>query len=442
MPRINIPLNNIGRFTTSNRRKRFGFGSLLITLFVGIIFTVAGFTLFRGNQVDDNWVTIQGEVVDIETSASQEGSTMHRPVVGYSVDGEEYTIASGSSTAARPSLGEAREVAYNPDNPEEAVIPSATMFWLTIAFMLLGVGMIIGAPIGFILSRKRTKDISSLKETGQKVDGVVVDIQAFGGSRTNRRRSRMGNSRISTGLASSSRGSYRVVVATPDQNGNTKQYVSDSMEGLGGIAMLNFQQNPIPVSVYIDPSNPDNYYVDIEALPSLTPQRITEMFQSAVGGQQQQSQSAQPPTTMQAAAQSPVPPQSPQQNNQPAAPLAQPNQQSAAQQPATAFPPQQPTPAQPIQQNNQATINPIESAQQPATNQQPAPVLSPPQPTSQETPVAENIQQPQQMPQLNQQPIAQQTAQPQVGLVNGENTPQTVQPQQPTTTPNNETRNN
>lgn len=356
MARLNIPLNNFGRFTTSNRRKRFGFGSLLITLFVGIIFTVAGFTLFRSNQVDDDWVTIEGEIVDIETSTSQEGSTMHRPIVGYGVDGEEYTVASGSSTASRPSLGESKEVSYNPSNPEEAVIASNTMFWLTILFMVLGVAMVIGAPIGFILSRKRTKVITSLKQTGKKVDGVVVDIQSSVSTNVNRRRNRIGNSRISTGLAGSSNNSYRVVVAATDQNGNTKQYVSDSMEGLGGIAMMNFQQNPIPVSVYIDSANPDNYYVDIESLPSLTPQRITDMFQSAVGAQQQQSQANQPPGTMQAA-------------------------------------PQQPAPAQPLQQNNQPSFNPSQQGQQPMVNQQSATGFTQSQPPNQSnTPAPVNVQ--------------------------------------------------
>ena len=369
MAGFTIPINNFRRFNTSNQRKRFGFGSLFLMIFVGIAFSIGGFTLFRSNQVDENWVTIEGEIVDIETSTSQEGSTMHRPIVGYSVDGEEYTIASGSSTAARPSLGETREVSYNPNNPEEATIPSNTMFWLTILFMVLGAGMIIGAPIGFFLSRKRTKNISSLKQTGQKVDGIVVDIQSFGNTSINRRRNRIGNSRISTGLAGSSNSNYRVVVAATDQNGNTKQYVSDSMEGLGGIAMLNFQQNPIPVSVYIDTANPDNYYVDIESLPSLTPQRITEMFQSAVGAQQQQSQMNQPPTTMQAA-------------------------------------PQQPTTQSP--QQNQPTINPAQQAQQPITDQQPATGFTQPQPTNplNSTTAPENIQSvtPPQQPQNTIQP--------------------------------------
>jgi hypothetical protein len=38
---------------------------------------------------------------------------------------------------------------------------------------------------------------------------------------------------------------------------------------------------PLTINIYIDPMNPEKYYVDIEDIPDLTPERVMELMQAA-----------------------------------------------------------------------------------------------------------------------------------------------------------------
>ncbi len=261
---LNYNVLNIG---FKIKRKKFGIGELIFLVLFGGAFTGAGFLAINGLKVDFGWARTYGEVVSSSSKIS-DGSTTHTPVVRYSVDGQEYWITSSISSGFAPTIGEKREVAYNPDQPNQAKIVEGigTMWWLWL-FPISGVIILVIAPISFILSLRRSSTINNLVQKGMKLQGILSDIQSSGNNN----------------------GSYKIIVSAPDSTGTVHNYISDSLDGVAGLSLTNFQNNPIPIDVYIDPANPQNYYVDISGIPNLTPQRISELIQSAIKGKQPKS---------------------------------------------------------------------------------------------------------------------------------------------------------
>ncbi len=246
------------------KRQKFGFGSMLFLMLFGVVFAGAGGFLYKSMQIDPAWTRAQGKVVDVSSSIS-DGSTLHTPVIEYATNGRNYRVTGNSSSSAYPTIGGAREVAYNPARPDQAKAvegPGSKLFVLL--FVVLGSGIFLLAPYLFVRSLKRSRHIDNLVQTGHKLQGVIVDVQSQG----------------------SNNNGYKIVVAATDNSGMVQNYVSDNMAGIGALAMADFKTSPIPIDVYIDTMNPQNYYVDISDIPNLTPQRISELVKSAFNGQQ------------------------------------------------------------------------------------------------------------------------------------------------------------
>ncbi len=242
------------------KRQKFGIGSLIITLLIGIVFSAVGVLGFQGSQIDPSWVETEGRVTDV-SSRIRDGSTEYTPVYAYTVDGVEYQIGSNTSSSFRPIVGSTGGIVYNPSNPAEAKTASSTgQTLLFLIFPVVGVALVVYAISAFLKSLKRSSQIGGLQQSGQKIQGVITDIQSTGGSNNQ---------------------SYKIVVSAVDSTGTARTYMSDGLTGIGGLAMADFRTNPIPIDVIIDPSDQSNYYVDVSGVPSITPQRIQELIQSA-----------------------------------------------------------------------------------------------------------------------------------------------------------------
>lgn len=241
------------------KRQKFGIGSLILLLLFGAVFTGVGFFALNGTAIDAEWQRIPGEIIDVKSGIS-DSSTTYSAVVKYSVNGEDYRIISSFGSSFAPTIGEKREVVYNPSQPTQAkVVEDASTTWWLWIFPIVGIVILISAPVSFIRSLLRSREIRRLTQTGQKLQGVMTDLQP---TSTNNR-------------------SSKIVVSAVDMTGTTQSYLSDPISGIGGLAMADFQTNPIAIDVYVDPLNPKNYYVDISDVPGLTPQRINELLQSA-----------------------------------------------------------------------------------------------------------------------------------------------------------------
>lgn len=96
-------------------------------------------------------------------------------------------------------------------------------------------------------------------QNGQQLQGVLVNINSSG---------------------SGSGSSYRIEVSAVDPSGAVQNYLSDHLTGIGGLAMMDFRNTPIPIDVFVDPLDHRNYYVDVADIPNLTPERIMELLKS------------------------------------------------------------------------------------------------------------------------------------------------------------------
>ena len=90
------------------------------------------------------------------------------------------------------------------------------------------------------------------------------------------------------------------MVSPTYSRGKDQKYKSDSLTGIGGLAMADFRTNPIPIDVFIDPSNPAEYYVDVSDVPNLTPERIATLIKNAAAqvGIMSNNQPIQPSSTV------------------------------------------------------------------------------------------------------------------------------------------------
>lgn len=276
---MNIPLNNFGNSPFKTKRQGFGLGSLIAMIFIGAAFTAVGFIIYQSTIIDKNWTRVQGEIVDV-TSSINDGSTTYTPIIKYEVNGQSYRAAGSNGSSSYPNIGSMREVAYNPDRPDQSkAVGGAGSKIFILLFPAIGVLLLILAPFSFIKSLKRSGKIKDLTQTGQKLSGVLVDILSTGGGNNN---------------------TYKIVVAATDNTGTVQNYTSDNVNGAADLAMADFRNNPIPIDVYVDPTNQQNYYVDISDIPNLTPQRIGELIKSAISTSQPTSiiQNAAPTQTL------------------------------------------------------------------------------------------------------------------------------------------------
>jgi uncharacterized membrane protein len=169
---------------------------------------------------------------------------------------------------------------------------------------IVGAVIVVAAVIGFVFSRKRTANIEKLIASGKKVTGVVVGVQMIDNGMVRHQddingRGMMGNrmGNVNTmgingvnipmgGMqgfdAMADNATYRVTVAADDGTGAVRNYQSDAVRGLSALAVQNFKTTPVPVDVYIDPTNPKNYYVNVSDLPNLTTEKIAELVKQAV----------------------------------------------------------------------------------------------------------------------------------------------------------------
>lgn len=106
-------------------------------------------------------------------------------------------------------------------------------------------------------------------QTGQKLQGVIVDIMLDNSHNSGSTGMNVANTR------------YKIVVAASRSNGSVENYVSDSLSGIAGLAMADFKSHPIPIDVYIDPIDSTKYYVDISEIPNLSAERITSLIGAA-----------------------------------------------------------------------------------------------------------------------------------------------------------------
>lgn len=252
----------------------FGLPSLLLMIAVGIVAILVGLYIISSSKIDPSWTRVEGSVVDYQRKDVRRSRTngdasrdyddeTYYPIVQYEVNGQNYTVKSSLGSSTQPMLREKRTVAYESGSPKNAKLEdSAGTQMLYYLIPVVGAAVIIASVVWYIGAKKRQGVVKGLKQTGYKTTGVIVDIMSQ-----------------NHGAGTNASG-YKITVSAVNQAGSTSNYISDEVYSIGGLAMVDLAANPVPIDVYIDTANPENYYVDIEDIPNLTPQRIADMLKS------------------------------------------------------------------------------------------------------------------------------------------------------------------
>lgn len=243
------------------RRSRFGLGSALLVFTIGALFTGVSFLLLHSEFQSHDWPSTEGRVVYVSERLDSENGMMYTPTIAYRVNGATYKVTSSQSSGSRDIIGSQKTVRYNPQTPQVGIVALSGAGYMIFLFPIIGIVLMIGAVAGLIFSFKRGASISRLKQTGTKLRGVVTNVE-----------------NVSQG------GVIRVIVSAADQSGQVRDYKSDSIGG-NTFSLMNYRTNPVAMDVYVDGSNPNNYYVDIADVPAMTVESIQQLLMQATGKQ-------------------------------------------------------------------------------------------------------------------------------------------------------------
>ncbi|MDE6677154.1 MAG: DUF3592 domain-containing protein [Clostridia bacterium] len=136
----------------------------VINVLLTVLFLALGIGLIVGGtflkkSTDEKlavWERVEGIVTDYAVSKDDD-EVMYREIISYTVGGNTYTIKSSSSSNIRPSIGAKREVAYNPFNPDDAIIVSDSKTGTTLMFIVGGVFTAVGVLMAGMTVIKLTK---------------------------------------------------------------------------------------------------------------------------------------------------------------------------------------------------------------------------------------------------------------------------------------------
>lgn len=102
---------------------------LISALLIGIVFVSGIVMLFFGirdtyklNIKTKGYITTNGYYNNYDIFKSDEDGTTYKLTYIYTVDGKEYSITTDYGTNYIPEKNSSREIKYNPNNPEEAII--------------------------------------------------------------------------------------------------------------------------------------------------------------------------------------------------------------------------------------------------------------------------------------------------------------------------------
>jgi hypothetical protein len=252
---------NGGTNSLKPRRDTFGLRSFIIAIIIGLVFIGAGLTLSIKTKIDSSWIQVTGRVTSSVVATHAGGGTRYDPVVTYVASGsvahgQTFQFTEDAPSKSKWTIGTTRQLAYDPSFPDRAKSVSINNTYRIVGYVgvIIGILTLIIAPLSFIKSSRRSKDIQNLTQSGQKIQGVVTSVQD--------------DSTGTVGNDPDNLITYRVTVSATSPSG-AQNYTSDWAAGLGALAMFDYRTHPISIDVYINPTNPEDYYVDLASLPNL-----------------------------------------------------------------------------------------------------------------------------------------------------------------------------
>ena len=235
------------------------------TLIAAIIFFIVGVGILTGGffmikstiSFLNNSEKTEGVVTNIiQSRSSDSGNYMYSPEVSF-VDNNEKTISFTSNVSSNVStykMGDKIPVIFNKENSQDAKINTAFQLWFGPALMtVLGIIFFLIGLLTLIRQARKSSLKKNLLSSGTKISAKVTSIESPD---------------VRSGFSYGSRipsKTYQIVAQWLNPADN-KMYVfkSDDLTYNPESIILNKE-----ILVYIDPVNPQKYYMDISTLPTL-----------------------------------------------------------------------------------------------------------------------------------------------------------------------------
>ena len=205
---------------------------------------LGGWFYFRNQGFVEGGVRAQGEVVDIVSSRSSDDDTTYKPMVEFrdAAGARHIFTATVGSNPPQYSRGEAVEVIYAPDAPDEAMIDGFLERYL-LPLILGGLGSVFAAiGLGILFVRLRGNRIADqLRATGLPLEAKVTRCY------------------LDTQIKVNGRSPWRVECqAIHPASGAPETFASQAIWTDPGARLAGRE-----VRVFVDPSRPKRHLVDL-----------------------------------------------------------------------------------------------------------------------------------------------------------------------------------
>ncbi|PSL43896.1 uncharacterized protein DUF3592 [Chitinophaga niastensis] len=217
-----------------------------------LLLIISGFMYISAKKFRANAAQTEGTVIEMKESQSTSGKgaeqktfSTYAPVVSYlAADGSSHTyVSSVSSYPPDYKVGEKVPVYYDKTNPDNVQLGGADEYAGPFAVAAMGLAFILFVGVFFIISARKSASEQWLKQNGKAVaaDFVKVVVNDFEGREIN----------------------YFILGSWQDNTTNKLHFYNSELVRFDPTPFINDKK----IDVYIDPKNPEKYYMDISFLP-------------------------------------------------------------------------------------------------------------------------------------------------------------------------------
>lgn len=227
-------------------------------IFIKIAFILFGglFTIFgilhyqKTDQFLANATHTNGTVIELTSYRDDEGTIMYRPIVQFYDHAGNMVVFSSSNASHPPAyrIDETVKVAYNPDNSSDAKLVNFMALWfMPLMFTAMGSLFVLIGLFLLCLKRPPHKYTKELQQNGIAIQAAINGVEP--------------NPDYSKG------GRHPYIIYAQWQNPHTKKiHLFES-------AAIWYDPSDYikykTITVFIDPDNPQAYYMDTSFLPEL-----------------------------------------------------------------------------------------------------------------------------------------------------------------------------
>lgn len=239
----------------------------LIMIFIGLMIAIPSLSRVIDSYIPLSWENTAGTVNDVAQNESVEGVSRYVAVIGYRVNGEQYTVRE-EYVGERPSRNDAEAVYYNPKDPSESLVYRSGSFdFLYWVPLMAGVGVLVLASVRQYIAYRRGVRIKNMVKNGKALATEVVDVREID-RQSLLQKLIYGRDRI-----------FKITTAPLTEAGS---FESGPLVWHRGSSsdVESLSRDGVAVVVYQDGDNPGLYYVDPPKIEPVEPERVADEVSS------------------------------------------------------------------------------------------------------------------------------------------------------------------